>query len=181
MRFHLFPFRTEKLSSLTPMVLHLSCGRVGSRLFKVRSQGLTFFCCFSAWRGGSAAPLRPSLLLRRSVLREAVVPDDGCDAGGVSWGACRTAVFNLFSAAGGACDVTGQAEICGTAIGSPALFYRSPILRSLCFCCEILITCRDGAGRPAESIEGSLTKNGHANKRWGAEEGALSQGMVKSQ
>ena len=58
MRFHLFPFRTEKLSSLTPMVLHLSCGRVGSRLFKVRSQGLTFFCCFSAWkRWGGAAPL----------------------------------------------------------------------------------------------------------------------------
>ena len=35
MRFHLFPFRTEKLSSLTPMVLRLSRGRVGSRLFKV--------------------------------------------------------------------------------------------------------------------------------------------------
>ena len=29
-RFHLFPFRTEKLSSLAPMVLQ--CGRVGSRL-----------------------------------------------------------------------------------------------------------------------------------------------------
>ena len=43
MRFHLFPFRTEKLSSLTPMVLRLSRGRVGSRLFKVRSKGLTFF------------------------------------------------------------------------------------------------------------------------------------------
>ena len=25
-RFHLFPFRTEKLSSLTPMVLHLVVG-----------------------------------------------------------------------------------------------------------------------------------------------------------
>ena len=36
MRFHLFPFRTEKLSSLTPMVLRFSRGRVGSRLFKVR-------------------------------------------------------------------------------------------------------------------------------------------------
>ena len=34
MRFHLFPFRTEKLSSLTPMVLRFSRGRVGSRLFK---------------------------------------------------------------------------------------------------------------------------------------------------
>ena len=43
MRFHLFPFRTEKLSSLTPMVLRFSRGRVGSRLFKVRSKGLTFF------------------------------------------------------------------------------------------------------------------------------------------
>ena len=44
MRFHLFPFRTEKLSSLTPMVLRFSRGRVGSRLFKVRSYDLTFFC-----------------------------------------------------------------------------------------------------------------------------------------
>ena len=43
MRFHLFPFRTEKLSSLTPMVLRFSRGRVGSRLFKVRSLDLTFF------------------------------------------------------------------------------------------------------------------------------------------
>ena len=54
MRFHLFPFRTEKLSSLTPMVLRLSRGRVGSRLFKVRSYGLTFFCIilvgFIVWR-----------------------------------------------------------------------------------------------------------------------------------
>ena len=33
-RFHLFPFRTEKLSSLAPMVLRFSRGRVGSRLFK---------------------------------------------------------------------------------------------------------------------------------------------------
>ena len=43
MRFHLFRFRTEKLSSLTPMVLRFSRGRVGSRLFKVRSLDLTFF------------------------------------------------------------------------------------------------------------------------------------------
>ena len=61
MRFHLFPFRTEKLSSLTPMVLHLSCGRVGSRLFKVRSQGLTFFVV--SVRGGGAAPLLFARLL----------------------------------------------------------------------------------------------------------------------
>ena len=54
MRFHLFPFRTEKLSSLTPMVLRLSRGRVGSRLFKVRSKGLTFFFVCTCWnlRGG---------------------------------------------------------------------------------------------------------------------------------
>jgi hypothetical protein len=30
--FHLFPFRTEKLSPITPMVLQL-CGRVGRRRF----------------------------------------------------------------------------------------------------------------------------------------------------
>lgn len=51
MRFHLFPFRTEKLSSLTPMVLRFSRGRVGSRLFKVRSKGLTFFCVHSRVQG----------------------------------------------------------------------------------------------------------------------------------
>ena len=42
MRFHLFPFRTEKLSSLTPMVLRSSRGRVGSRLFKPIHYGLAF-------------------------------------------------------------------------------------------------------------------------------------------
>ena len=35
LRFHLFPFRTEKLSSVTPMVLRNS-GRVGSRRFLER-------------------------------------------------------------------------------------------------------------------------------------------------
>ena len=34
--FHLFPFRTEKLSLVTPMVLRNS-GRVGSRRFKEAS------------------------------------------------------------------------------------------------------------------------------------------------
>ena len=29
--FHLFPFRTEKLRPPAPMVLHISCGRVGRR------------------------------------------------------------------------------------------------------------------------------------------------------
>ena len=42
MRFHLFPFRTEKLSSLAPMVLRFSRGRVGSRLFKPNQTGLAF-------------------------------------------------------------------------------------------------------------------------------------------
>ena len=42
-RFHLFPFRTEKLSSLTPMVLRFFRGRVGSRLFKTSPIGLVFF------------------------------------------------------------------------------------------------------------------------------------------
>ena len=46
MRFHLFPFRTEKLSSLAPMVLRFSRGRVGSRLFKPNSiSGFGFFFC----------------------------------------------------------------------------------------------------------------------------------------
>ena len=47
MRFHLFPFRTEKLSSLTPMVLRFSRGRVGSRLFKPIHYGLAFFCLYT--------------------------------------------------------------------------------------------------------------------------------------
>ena len=66
MRFHLFPFRTEKLSSLTPMVLRFSRGRVGSRLFKVRSQDLTFFCACR-----SAGPMAVCTCLpdRRQVLR----------------------------------------------------------------------------------------------------------------
>ena len=54
MRSHLFPFRTEKLSSLTPMVLRFSRGRVGSRLFKpVPDKGAGFLVflsegCFSS-------------------------------------------------------------------------------------------------------------------------------------
>ena len=66
MRFHLFPFRTEKLSSLTPMVLRFSRGRVGSRLFKVRSKDLTFFCACR-----SAGPMAVCTCLpdRRQVLR----------------------------------------------------------------------------------------------------------------
>ena len=47
-RFHLFPFRTEKLSFVTPMVLLIS-GRVGSRRFsqspQYRQMLGTFFCC----------------------------------------------------------------------------------------------------------------------------------------
>ena len=47
-RFHLFPFRTEKLSSLAPMVLQ--CGRVGSRLLLSRASDFERFLrlfCFS--------------------------------------------------------------------------------------------------------------------------------------
>src|SRR5574344_1999967 len=48
--FHLFPFRTEKLSPVTPMVLRNS-GRVGSRRFQAESftttvVRLSFFCFF---------------------------------------------------------------------------------------------------------------------------------------
>ncbi|UYU55137.1 hypothetical protein KQP61_13070, partial [Bacteroides faecis] len=42
--FHLFPFRTEKLSLVTPMVLRNS-GRVGSRRFKESPP------VFIDWRG----------------------------------------------------------------------------------------------------------------------------------
>ena len=38
-RSHLFPFRTEKLSSLAPMVLQ--CGRVGSRLLSISEASIT--------------------------------------------------------------------------------------------------------------------------------------------
>ena len=46
-RFHLFPFRTEKLSSLYADGTAYLCGRVGSRLFKPRyqKQYLGFFLC----------------------------------------------------------------------------------------------------------------------------------------
>ena len=48
-RSHLFPFRTEKLSSLAPMVLQ--CGRVGSRLLSSRASDferfLRLFCFLS--------------------------------------------------------------------------------------------------------------------------------------
>ena len=49
-RSHLFPFRTEKLSSLAPMVLQ--CGRVGSRLLLSRASDFERFLrlfCFSHW------------------------------------------------------------------------------------------------------------------------------------
>ena len=48
-RSHLFPFRTEKLSSLAPMVLQ--CGRVGSRLLLSRASDFERFLrlfCFHA-------------------------------------------------------------------------------------------------------------------------------------
>ena len=53
-RFHLFPFRTEKLSSLYADGTAYLCGRVGSRLFKPRyqKQYLGFFCAlYSAVQG----------------------------------------------------------------------------------------------------------------------------------
>ena len=51
--FHLFPFRTEKLSPVTPMVLRNS-GRVGSRRFQAESftttvVRLSFFCSTSLY------------------------------------------------------------------------------------------------------------------------------------
>ena len=71
MRFHLFPFRTEKLSSLTPMVLRLSRGRVGSRLFKVRSKGLTFFFVCTCWN------LRGVQVGREGAMEERMEADRG--------------------------------------------------------------------------------------------------------
>ena len=55
LRFHLFPFRTEKLSSVTPMVLRNS-GRVGSRRFLERealasedARAFLFLPCFACF------------------------------------------------------------------------------------------------------------------------------------
>ena len=52
--FHLFPFRTEKLSPVTPMVLHTR-GRVGSRqlISKTPSRAIrreSFFVSFCVYR-----------------------------------------------------------------------------------------------------------------------------------
>ena len=66
MRFHLFPFRTEKLSSLTPMVLRFSRGRVGSRLFKRRPNESSIFSFLFAQV--SAAPYLNGDLAVRYVL-----------------------------------------------------------------------------------------------------------------
>ena len=49
--FHLFPFRTEKLSPPAPMVLHTR-GRVGSRRFfpeALREESRGAFCLWGEW------------------------------------------------------------------------------------------------------------------------------------
>ena len=64
MRSHLFPFRTEKLSSLTPMVLRYARGRVGSRLFKPdpdTGSGFLFLGCVDTSKVSS---FNPGLLSR---------------------------------------------------------------------------------------------------------------------
>ena len=84
--FHLFPFRTEKLSPVTPMVLRNS-GRVGSRRLQWKSSVTnvsrgTFRLCTARPRGrpSRAVPLlpstSPSLLLpcRASLHLHAVLP-----------------------------------------------------------------------------------------------------------
>ena len=43
--FHLFPFRTEQLSPVAPMILH-NCGKVGRRHFILVRQVRTFFCAY---------------------------------------------------------------------------------------------------------------------------------------
>ena len=57
-RSHLFPFRTEKLSSLAPMVLQ--CGRVGSRLLLSRASDferfLRLFCFPTVLLSNAAFP-----------------------------------------------------------------------------------------------------------------------------
>ena len=63
--FHLFPFRTEKLSPVTPMVLRNS-GRVGSRRFFSRAPAVVtdcggFFLCLPS--GPSFPGMLPGLLL----------------------------------------------------------------------------------------------------------------------
>ena len=56
---HLFPSRTQKLSPLTPMVLHGQlCGRVGSR----RRKSLLFFPTNALGRGRLRRPVVSSEL-----------------------------------------------------------------------------------------------------------------------
>ena len=69
-RSHLFPFRTEKLSSLAPMVLQ--CGRVGSRLLLSRASDferfLRLFCFFHRFHRCSQILDLFSLEFRRFLL-----------------------------------------------------------------------------------------------------------------
>ena len=60
-RFHLFPFRTEKLSFATPMVLRTS-GRVGSRRFteSLEAEMLRgFFYALPGTQGTTGSKCRP--------------------------------------------------------------------------------------------------------------------------
>ena len=49
MGFHLFPFRTEKLSPFTPMVLHLVVGEQVAASSSADSQS-ALFLCFALWQ-----------------------------------------------------------------------------------------------------------------------------------
>ncbi len=69
MRFHLFPFRTEKLSSLTPMVLRFSRGRVGSRLFKPDPKGSGFLFAYCRAKNGGQPECCPPLTPFSPLLR----------------------------------------------------------------------------------------------------------------
>ena len=59
--FHLFPFRTEKLSPVTPMVLRNS-GRVGSRRFFSRAPAVTRDCGGFFYGFLPAVPSFPGML-----------------------------------------------------------------------------------------------------------------------
>ena len=60
--FHLFPFRTEKLSTVAPMVLHTR-GRVGRRHFPRALSSISIRSSFFVWSERALGTVAPMVLL----------------------------------------------------------------------------------------------------------------------